>query len=331
MNISFLTPNFNQNRQQPAFQGYSRRLQNQLDNILIKKTLTSQDKLDLIEAIKKVIPTTLVSEKFIEKGSHASVYQITRKYAARVPNEVKINPDNVGNNLKIGENIFRNLNNYFGEAVVELGQFQILRNVGRHTTAGVPQHKAEKLSLSEIKKYYLEKYLPKFANLPQGSYDEIAADLNKVNSMKSDARTYYCIDAYNPNNIVAKSDRLFIVDEFDRLCDISYNNTTAKLLDIFINRATKDVEAPFAGDKVNLVRKIFKKIIISSEKHDLVQANSKEDYESWNKALKKCCINIEAYKVLNNLEGLFVQYKNIDERVQQVKNYLAQIFIANKI
>ncbi len=331
MNINFNPYTNLPPHQTTNFKGSSRVLQCELDKALLKKNLSKNEETKLIQNISEALDTIIISSKFIEEGSHNAVYKITQKYAARVPINWIPNSNDLGDKLKLGRGLFAKLKNYFGEAVVELGKLQILPNVGKHIPAGVPEHLTRFMKQKEQENYYINKYLPKFADIPQASYNEIAQDIEKLNEIKLSEHQYCVFDYLNPNNIVTKGGRLFLVDEIDTLQDKSYMNTTAKLLNIFINRAGRNLEAPFAANNLKYVRKIFQKVIIASVNANMLPANSKEDYKLWEKALKKCNIKTEPFEVIDNIERLSYSYKNPDERVQSIKNYLNKLFIENPI
>ena len=314
---------------QPNFQGNSRNLQTSVDKALRKSSLTDGDLLELSTRIKKAVKDVVTPEKFIEEGSHNAVYKITRKYAARVPVGEKIDAKDLPEKPTFGQAIFKDLHNYFGEAIVKLGKFQILKNVGKHVPAGVPEHYTKTFTKGSINKYYREKYLPHFARITQASYNELAKDIAKLNEIKLGPRSYCLFDSINPNNIVARAGKLYLVDEIDTLYDKSYGNTTAKLFEVFINKATKDYEAPDAGDKRKYVRNIFKKIVIAADNANLLHADSKEDYANWEKALKKCKFNIPASEILNKLDRLQYEVKDQNQRTTLIKNYLNKLCIDN--
>lgn len=329
MNI-LSTPQFNNyNNYQPNFQGSSRVLQSAIDSALRKKTLSDGDMLELSGKIKKAVFDVITPEKYIGEGSHNAVYKITRKYAARIPVGEKINPNELPERPVFGQGLFGNLHNYFGEAIITLGKFQILKNVGRHFPAGVPEYYARLFGRGLVNKYYKEKYLPHFARITQGSYNELAQDIAKLNEIKLGPRRYCLFDSINPNNIVSRSGKLFLVDEIDTTCDKSYANTTAKLLEVFITRATKDYEAPDAGNKRKYVRTIFKKILIAADKANLIHADSKEDYALWEKALAKCKFNIPASEILNKLDSIQYNVKDPNERKTLIKNYFNRLCLDN--
>lgn len=317
----------------PGFQGSCRNLQTVLDRTLVKKVITDEDKILLAKSIKCAFGDVLTQDKFIEEGSHNAVYKITRKYAARVPIDVKSYAENKlsdgPQNIKIGQGVFKKLKNYFGEALVEFGKFQILKNVGAHFPAGVPEHIVKNLSRNKLDKYYIYSYLPRFAKIPQSSYDELAKDLAALNEIILGPRQYCVFDSLNPNNIVARCGRLFLVDEIERLADRSYGNTTAKLFEVFINRASKDFESPFAGNNVKFVRKIFKKVTLASTRANLLHADTKEDFKNWEKALDRCMIKNDAGYVLNTLE----QFERLDKetRIAKTSAFIDKLFVDNKL
>ncbi len=313
-----------------TFQGHSRRLQCSIDSALRRKNLSQEDEKILVNNIKKAIKSIIRPDKFIEEGSHNSVYKITRKYVARIPNNTEIKPEELPDNLNFGKSLFSKLHNYYGEAIASLGKFQILKNVGFHKPAGVPEHIIKFLSRGQINKYYTKKYLPTFANIPQSSYDELAQDISKLNEIKLGPRQFCLFDSLNPNNIVLHNGKLFLVDEIDTNYDKSYGNTTAKLFEVFINRASKDFESPDAKNKTKLVRKIFKKIILASSKADLLHADTKEDFANWQKALKKCKIKDDANDVLNSISQIEYGLAK-EDRADKINYYLNQLFINNPL
>ena len=326
MNINFPAYNYNQN-----FQGSSRRLQCSIDKALLKKNLSKTEQDIFVKEISNALDTILIPPKFIEEGSHNAVYKITHKYAARVPLGYKPNDFNKNDLLKLGRGIFSKLRNYFGESVLEIGKLQILPNIGKHIPAGIPEHLMRFLSKNQINQYYINKYLPTFAKLPQDSYNSLIKDIEKLNEIKLGPHQYCLFDYLNPNNVVTRSGKLYLVDEIDTLQDKSYMNTTAKLLNVFINRASRNHEAPFAGKSTKFVRKIFKKVLIASANANMLPANSKEDIEIWQKALKKCNIKTNVFEIIENLENLSIKYPTNEERVNAGKIYLDKLFNKNPL
>ena len=331
MNI-LSTPQFkNYNNYQPNFQGNSRNLQCAIDNALRKSSLTDGDMLELSSKIKKAVDDVLIPERYIEEGSHNAVYKITKKYVARVPLGKNINSQDLPEKPHFGQDLFKSLYNYFGEAIVSLGDFQILKNVGRHIPAGVPEHFAQKVGKGGVNRYYREKYLPRFAKITQGSYNEFVQDIARLNEIKLGPRRYCLFDSINPNNIVVHAGKLYLVDEINTMYDKSYDNTTAKLLEVFLVRATKDYEAPDAGNKIKYVRTIFKKLIIAADRASLLHADTKEDYTLWEKALTKCKFNAPASEILNKLDDIQYRVKDPNERTALVKNYFNRLCLDNPV
>ena len=314
----------------PNFYGHPRQIQNGIRKILTDTGSQSLN-LKLAEELKLGLPDIITPQKYIGEGTHNTVYKITRQYALRIPNNYKINVSELPQIMEFGKNVFSSLKSYFGEAILSLGPIQILRNVGHHRPAGVPEGIAKKFTKSKIEKYYLNTYLPRFVHIPQSSYDELAADINRLNRITLGPRRFCVFDSLNPNNIVLKRGKLYLVDEIDTLCDRSYSNTTAKLLEVFINRATKDMDAPQVPKKLPLVRKIFKKVVFASSKAGLVHANSKWDFMNWEKSLKLCKIKEKAENVLKTLENIEYKNTNSKEKDIAVKAYLDDLFIENPL
>ena len=147
--------------------------------------------------------------------------------------------------------------------------------------------------------------------------------------MKFGPRSYGIFDSINPNNIVTSKGKLKLVDEINTLYDKPYGNTTAKLLEVFINRASANVEAPDAGEKIKYVRKIFKKTVLSGLYAGLIHADDKIDYRNWEIALKKCNINDEPYKVIQTLESIEAMPITKEEKMNKAGKYLQSLFGIN--
>ena len=147
--------------------------------------------------------------------------------------------------------------------------------------------------------------------------------------MRFGPRSFGLFDSLNPNNIVYGKKSLLLVDEIETLCDKPYANTTAKLLEVFINRATKDREAPDAGEKVKLVRKIFKKTLIAGMYADLLHADSKEDCRNWEIALRKCQIKTPLFEIINKMEQIGGMPFDMDEKITIARRYIDTLFSVN--
>lgn len=329
MNIISFQNNYNKT---PVFQGYSRELHNSLDRILRKPQISPQDELILSEAVNKAYSSIIKPDRFIERGTHNSVYKITRKYAARIPNDMVGAKTNVIGNMKLGRGVFKDLTNYFGEAIVEFGRFQILKNIGKHRPAGVPKHISENLSKTQVNHYYLTRYLPIFSRVPQSSYDEFALNLASLNEIKTGIRQYCAFDSLNPNNVVLKKGKLYLVDDIDTMQDMSYANTTAKMFEVFLNKATYNQASPEGNDEqVKMMRKILKKVLLAASNAQLVHVNSKEDAKNWQIAFAKCHIKDNAEKILISLEKIEYPAEDKVTRRKKVTAFINRLFIKNPI
>lgn len=327
MNIfttSQFTPSNNLN-----FQGYSRTLQMTIDKTLRKPNVCDADMLELSTSIKKATKSILTLNKFIGEGSHNTVYKITRKYAARIPLGVTINESELPDKAESVKGVFDSLHNYYGQVLFQLGKIQILRNIGKHMPAGVPEHFSKIFGQSAVNRYYKSRYLPRFSQITQASYNEFAKDIARLNEIKLGGHRFCLFDSINPNNIVACKGKLYLVDDINTLYDKSYGNTTAKLLEVFINKATKDYEAPDVGKKRSLVRKIFQKVVIAANLANLLHADSKEDLKNWERALKKCAYNVPVEEILNHLEK--IQLSAPEERSILTKHYLNKLNVSNPL
>lgn len=326
MNISPI----NYNTQYPTFKGKSRDLERVLDAVSKNGTINEKNKLLIIEKIKNALQDIIKPSRFMGEGSHKAVYKITKKYVARVPVNERLTANNIGDTFIFGKNQFKDLSNYFGEPVVTFGKFQVLHNIENQFPAGVPEHLAKNFSKNKIKKYYTKKYLPRFAQIAQASYNKLAMNLAALNNMRFGPRMYGLFDAVNPNNIVTSNGNLYLVDEIDTLCDKPYSNTTAKLLNVFINRASIDYEAPqLMNRELNFVRKIFKKTVISGIHADLLHADSKEDVNYWETALKKCKVSTPVIEVLHKLDEISYNKSETGIKINNAILFLNRLFAKN--
>lgn len=342
MNITFYNNRFNNYNNtasyknfNPEFRGKSREVEKIVKDCMANPELKEKNSALLIEKILKALPDIMQATRAIGEGTRNRVQRATNEIALRIPLDFKLTKDNLeklkNEKVEWGKNIFASLDRYYGEKIASIGEnIQILRNVGvRHQPAGVPLHLAKTLSSGRLKKFYLEKYLPKFARLPQHSYNELANNLAKLNEMKFGPHSYGVFDSLNPNNIVASKGKLMLVDEIETLYDKPYGNTTAKLLEVFINRATAEIESPDVGDKLKLLRTIFKKTILASMNAGLIHADNKIDYKNWEVALKKCKISEQAFEVIQKIEAIEAMPLSKEEKRNIANKYLQNLFNRN--
>lgn len=327
----YIYSNFNAPQNQITYAGHSRKLQKELDAFCLRQTHTHGDILEIKEKIKNIVDTTFVDEKFIEEGSKNAVFKITRKYVARIPKNEKITRDSLGDDLQLGKKLYEHIENYYGEPLLQFGPLQILKNIGKHLPAGVPEHIAKNLSKSKLNSYYTNRYLPKFAQVSQSAYDLLAKTISALNNTKIDGYKYCEFDSENPNNIVLRKGKFYLVDDIETDCEKSFSNTTAKLLQIFINKADIYTLAPSDPRGLKDTRKIFKKLILASSGADVPPAASKRDYQNWQIALKRCGIKDEAYIVINALEEIDRKYPDLSVRKEKALNYINELFVANPI
>lgn len=73
---------------------------------------------------------------------------------------------------------YRNI--LLGGSAIKKKSFNV-SNGGKHVPAGIPFIYSRKHTSWENEEYYIKKYLPLFAELPQQSFDRIAKDLALLN------------------------------------------------------------------------------------------------------------------------------------------------------
>ena len=182
-----------------------------LDKVLNKKSCTIADSIFLSDKLEKIKKRRFAQNAILGEGMQAKVVKIDSKYVMRSsPNSI------IGdfNNIYFEESPWCKLKNYYGDCVAKLGDVEILKNVsktGTHLPAGVPKKMIDTSTPEECRKYYENVYLPKFANLPQKAYDNVAQDCSKLN-LYYDGESWYRFDVINPNNFVAVGKKIKIVD-----------------------------------------------------------------------------------------------------------------------
>ena len=313
MNINLSTNSFNTNNnisknKQLKLQTYSQKnnlkfkgippkeLANILDANIDKVIQTSS--FDVVSRIKfhKIINELLMDimtpENFINKGRESKVFKISDKYVAKIKRGYdEKSAIHFYNYTKLPDKRFNQLDIYYGEPVIRLGNTEILKNATPSKDfmcCGTSYRGAHSATLDEIKDYE-NIFVPKCASLPQESYDKFAiglAELNKIHDNKANfTKIYYTPDIINPNNILISDKNFKIVDKLDKTKQKD-PNTLFTMLEPLMIRLSPESYASY-NEKLVLPRQnIFKKCLIAAEKANLPLENSlKYEYSDYYLAL----------------------------------------------
>ena len=315
-----------QNRQQfntVQFKGYTSNFSKELD-ALLGGNLKSHKNVE--NEFKKILKRKIKPSNLIGEGFHELVYKIDDKYVLKFS---KRNFDTLTNTLtKVVKRKFKNLKSYFGEPVAVFGDIKILPNVsnsGRQTPAGIPFIYSRKHTSLENEEYYIKKYLPLFAKLPQQSFDKIAKDLALLNRKKSKSG-YYVFDYKNPNNFVLTGKTIKIVD-VTASTSIRNSNCAADLLNVFLENMKIDTISKYNPEAVANRRKLFKKVILAAAKNDLPMIASPSDEILIEKVFKDLCNGHgECKSVLKDIKSIVKSNPNIKKRTELLSIYIDNLF-----
>lgn len=158
---------------------------------------------------------TLVGEGFDrEKGfDRATKVLSVGKYALKIPSykyNWQYTPDL--DNWCFLYPKYRTLKTYKGSVLMKTKDIKILENVGKHEQAGVSSF-VNYMDKKECLNYYRQNYLKEFSSVSQKSFDDIALDFASLNNDFSKDGNYTHFAFENPNNIILKDDKLYLVDE----------------------------------------------------------------------------------------------------------------------
>lgn len=305
------------------FKGYTSNFSKKLD-ALLEGNLKSHKNVE--SEFKKILKCKIKPSNLIGEGFHELVYKIDDKYVLKFS---KRNFDTLTNTLtKVVKRKFKNLKSYFGEPVVVFGDIKILPNVsngGKHVPAGIPFIYSRKHTSWENEEYYIKKYLPLFAELPQQSFDRIAKDLALLNKKKSKSG-YYVFDYKNPNNFVLTGKTIKIVDVTTNT-SIRNSNCAADLLNVFLENMEIDTISRYNPEAVVNRRKLFKKVVLAAAKNDLPMAASSSDEILIEKVFKDLCNGDgECKSVLKEIKSIVKNNPNIKKRAELLNIYIDNLF-----
>ena len=288
-----------------TFTGYKSTFSKKLEKALAAQRTTSQSASKLLDDFADMYDKKVCLDKKIGSGFYGTVYKIDDCYVLKRGNE-RLEPEFGGIEV-VRNRKFSQLKHYFGEAIAKIfnnsgEDMAILKNVyskGISIPAGVPDDFAKTHTKDECFKYYADVYLPKFASLPQKSFDGIAMDFALLNKMSTKRKSYF-FDFLNPNNFVLCGKTIRVLDEINEY-EKPTRNCITDMLDVFLNRVDLDNDAVYDENLVSLRKKLTKKIILAGARHKVPMCYQNTDLVSWQKTFN----DILGMKDLNVNEMIF--------------------------
>lgn len=314
-----------------VFTGYKSKFSKKLEKALDKPIITRKEAKNLLKDFTDMYYKKVSQETKIGSGFYGTVYKIDDCYVLKRGNE-RLAPEFKGIKL-IKNGKFSHLKNYFGEAIAKIynkigEDMFILKNVyskGKSIPVGVPVEFAQNHTKEECLKYYAENYLPKFAKLPQRSFDNIAKDFAILNSMCKKNRSYF-FDFLNPNNFVLCGKTIRILDDINQY-ERATRNCVTDLFEVFINKMYLDCDAVFDEKLVSLRKILAKKLILAGAKHNIPMCYKNPDLSSWNKTFGDLLNmhNLNTPKMISDINKIINANKNQKKRTELIKQYLEQV------
>lgn len=291
-----------------------------------KKQVQLKEK-DLVQKLKEIVAEKFKDRaSFIHKGEDGQIFKIddflvfkVEHGKAPVVEKIYFNQDTKFDGLKT----------YYGATLAKSGNVEILRNASADKKAIPAGLVGEFANQSEKIQYYNEVYLQKYSSLPQSAYDNITADFKELNAISEEGK-FFTFDTINPNNFIAVEDKIFIVDKLDKTSQ-KEGNTTAKMINVFINSLSHDTKAEFDVLSVGSRRNIFKKCIIAGEKADLPYGRSTQERQDLNDALQLCDIQENFSEIQRTLMDYKRKYPDMQERTNKISEYLDELTMEDNI
>ena len=259
------------------FLGYKTNFSKQLEKFNAEPCPTPEEMIELKKSMSQIADKKMKPKYKMGEGKFHEVYRIDDYYVMRIPKEDR-NP-HVGLPRKPRKGIseyYANFKTYVGHVISEFGDYEIIKNAkGEHkdvVQAGASyklvQNIAKCKTFEEIDNIqnlinieYNEKYLPAFSSLPQKAYDNVAADIKRLND--TSYLTTKLFDCNNPNNFIKVGQRIKIID------DISYSDKAGDVSDM-MRVFLRNYDAPDTPETIKMKKTIFKKCIIAAAKNDII-------------------------------------------------------------
>ena len=331
-------------KNQPTFEGYISAFSKRFDKVMKNAECSVDDSFYMYNQLNKIIKKRLKNTDVLGEGAFAKVLKIDSKYVLRMNNIQMFCVENFKSDYHSVKKDL-GLRTYYGDYLAKFGDIQILRNVsstGKHIPAGIPSKLLQTGTSEECDKYYDEVYLPKFANLPQKAYDNLANDFDILNLCYDD--DWYRFDIFNPNNFVLVGKQIRIVDNITKE---SYNPnylapysetlpdnrmSTTDLMRVFLMMRDLKTECSFNEKTLSLRRELFKKICLAGIKNQLPVVNDNNIYCFEKVAEVICNANCDSDKIIPKLEKFTNDYcENPKKTIKDSSLYIDSIFENPKI
>lgn len=308
------------------FFGYTRtKLGKEIDVFIGLKDPSHEQKSELFCKLTKFAKQLQESIKEpIGEGFKGVVYKVDDKYVLKTG---KRGASFNGGSISIEKIPYDELKTYYGRPLLKFSnELQVLRNVssaGGHFPVGVP-YKMPFDSSMQMKLYWNKQCLPRYAALPQKSFDALARDFAVLNNYGGECNNYI-FDVTNPNNfVIAGKSTLRIVDEID-IVRAPRKNTVAALISPFLESMSLAVIVPNSAENSELRKQLLKKIILAGEKYDLPYTSSELTNASLTSIYEKgawlhACRDFCKYQdLIKELLKLRIDYPDKKERLNRVQ------------
>lgn len=258
----------------------SKILDTNIDKVLKTNPLDIGARIKFHKVINELLPEIMTPENFINKGRESKVYKISDKYVAKVKRGYDANSAiHFYNFTKLPDKRFNQLDIYYGEPVIKLGNTEILKNATptKNFICCGTSYRGAKAATIEERDQYDKNFVPLCASIPQESYDKFAiglAQLNQIHDTKLNlSKVYYTPDIINPNNILISNKEFKIVDKLDQTKQ-KEPNTLFTMLEPLLIRLSPESYAHFNEKLVEPRSTIYKKCLIAATKANLPIENS---------------------------------------------------------
>lgn len=308
------------------FTGYRTMLGKKIDQVLKLDKISADDNRFLVNEIKKLLSKRLEQSKNMGEGTQNRVYKIDDKYVLRIPINKSIM---LSNQVVLKHRKFASLKNYYGEALVELGNVQILKNAtpGKNSMpAGIPKVLPDNYKKNDLTGYYNNLYLPTFANIPQKSYNALAKDMSILNSIRDVNGVNFSFDYYNPNNVVLSGKTLKMTDDIAPTF-IKNSNSASDMFNVFLKQLNDGIPA-IPSTKLTPLRQIIaRKILKASIVSNLPITSEGCANNVFGYVIKFLCNSKdEPSKVFETVNNIKNSAKSLKQRQIELDKYLDTIF-----
>ncbi|MCR5265018.1 MAG: hypothetical protein K6E29_00310 [Cyanobacteria bacterium RUI128] len=299
-------------------------LDHSIDALVNGSDFNILNKMKFHRVLSAALPELMVPENFVNNGRASKVYRISDRYVAKIRRGYY--PDNAVhafNTISLPSKKFRTLDFYYGEPVVKIGKVEILRNATpteNHICCGTSFRCDGLVGNKELAKYESE-FLPICSEVPQESYDNLAANLKKLNgltcrSMLGKKQTYVP-DIVNPNNLLISDNRFVLVDELEKV-PFRNPNSVFTMLEPLLIRLNPEKEAPKNEGLKGVRKNIFKKVLIASEKSGLpLDSPIKYEYSEWTLG-----DILGSSNILGDVKEMRAKSMSTEERIANIKEIL---------